>query len=40
MITDDGKCSDGVQRWHYLAAKNLSALLRGISSSIMDIFTV
>ena len=40
MITDDGKRSDGVQRWHYLAVKNLSALLRGISSSIMDIFTV
>ena len=27
MITDDGK------RWHYLAVKSLSALLRGISSS-------
>ena len=27
MITDDGK------RWHYLAVKKLSALLRGISSS-------
>ena len=27
MMTDDGK------RWHYLAARSLSALLRGISSS-------
>ena len=27
MITDDGK------RWHYLAVRSLSALLRGISSS-------
>ena len=27
MITDDGK------RWHYLVARSLSALLRGISSS-------
>ena len=27
MITDDGK------RWHYLAVRHLSALLRGISSS-------
>ena len=27
MITDDGK------RWHYLAAKSLSVLLKGISSS-------
>ena len=27
MITDDG------ERWHYLAVRNLSALLRGISSS-------
>ena len=27
MITDDG------ERWHYLAVRSLSALLRGISSS-------
>ena len=27
IVTDDGK------RWHYLAARGLSALLRGISSS-------
>ena len=27
MITDDG------ERWHYLAVRGLSALLRGISSS-------
>ena len=33
MITGDGKGSDGVERWHYLAVKGLSALLIGISSS-------
>ena len=27
MITDDG------ERWHYLAVRSLSALLRGLSSS-------
>ena len=35
MITDDG------ERWHYLAVRSLSALLRGISSSNNgDFFTV
>ena len=32
-ITDDGKRSNGVERWHYLAVKRLSALLRGIPSA-------
>ena len=32
MITD-GKRSDGVEKYHYLAVKKLSALLRGITSS-------
>ena len=33
MITDDGKLSDRVERWYYLAVKNLPALFRTISSS-------
>ena len=32
MITD-GKRSDEVEKWHYLAVKNLSRLLRGITSN-------
>ena len=34
MITDDGK------RWHYLAVRSLSALLRGYHQVIMEIYTV
>ena len=33
MITDDGKLSDRVERWYYLAVKSLPALFGTISSS-------
>ena len=32
-ITNNSKHSDGVKDWHYLAVKNLSKLLRGITSN-------
>ena len=32
MITN-GKRSDGVDKWHYLTLRSLSALLRGITSN-------
>ena len=34
MITDDGK------RWHYLPERSLSALFRGITKVIMEIFII
>ena len=33
MITDDGERSDGVENWHYLTVKSISALFRGITSN-------
>ena len=33
MTTGDGKCSNGVENWHYLAVKSISALFRGIMSN-------
>ena len=33
MITYDGECSGGVENWHYLAVKSISALFRGITSN-------
>ena len=33
MITNDGEHSNGVKNWHYLAIKNFSRLLRGITSN-------
>ena len=33
MVTDDGKRSDRVKVWHYLAVKSLPALLRGTTSN-------
>ena len=33
MITNDDEHSDGVKNWHYLAVKNLSRLLKGITSN-------
>ena len=33
MVPNDNKHSDGVENWHYLAIKNLSRLLRGITSN-------
>ena len=33
LIITDAKRSDEVEKWHYLAVKNLSRLLRGITSN-------
>ena len=33
MITNNDKRSDRVKNWHYLAVKNFSRLLRGITSN-------
>ena len=33
LITGNGKRSDRVERWHYLAVRSLPALLRGITSN-------
>ena len=37
MITD-GKCSDGVKKYHYLAVKKFSALLRITSNHNGDFY--